>query len=496
MTVAPFHRRPLSWLFRVALLALAACLQQGCVLLSADEASGRIRLAGSATPSAADATGDAPVDAGELAAAPDAGARGDLPGVARTGGATARLTATLLQSELLAFADRYLEAVAEASDRGAGDAASARERAGFRQLKVVYVTAAITTVTEPEPLRVLRDLLVMLRLQRMVWDRGDHEWASAAAATRMKTALTALEAQLLKLGGLVYAGSDIALIHELTQRWHTANPDRRYVAFVRFHDFDDSELKRHFEQRTRRAGLLAPINKAADELQEMRRISERALFLANHMPMLLEWQAEAYLHEALSLPEVEDVAQNFARVSSAAEALSGDIGALPAHVAQEREATLNALAALVAREREATLTQIDEKLDAQRRALVGDLGATAGELGPLVEHIAQASAAIHDSLKLLAALEDGAGDAAFDLAELDVTVRNMTRLATDSAVLTESLRGLLADRDSASSGLARLDALLAAHERRLFGYAAILVALGGGLLCLAAVLWRRAPASS
>ena len=41
------------------------------------------------------------------------------------------------------------------------------------------------------------------------------------------------------------------------------------------------------------------------------------------------------------------------------------------------------------------------------------------------------------------------------------------------------------------SGFARLDQLVQAHERRLFYYGLVLIALFGGFLCVAALLMRR-----
>ena len=468
---------------RAPLAALLAVQLSGCVILS-DEAR---RASTDRSTDTAPATASAPL---VLDDRPAAGM--PLPGVDDPTRAV-RFTATTLQSELLAFADRYLEAIAEAADRSAEAAADATERAGFKQTKVVYVTAAITTVTEPEPLRVLRDLLVLLRLQRMVWEDQRHPWAAPDNAARMATALMILEGQIEKLAALVFDAQDIDGIQALVQRWHAANPDRRYVAFVRFHDLEDSKLKQRFEARLRRGGLLAPVTKAVDELEQMRRVAERALFLANHMPMLLEWQAEAYLHGALELPEVQTLTTNFDRFTGTTAELSALVGALPDQIARERAAALTALAALVRQERVEAIAQLGEVLSAERAALIADVNGSAGQLTPLAAHLAQATGGLRDSLTLLNDLQNGAGESDFDLARFDDTVTGLAQLTGDAKTLVEALQAALATGDGAAAGVDRLDRLLQAHERRLFSYALAIAVVCGAFLIGAALLLRRRP---
>lgn len=474
-------------MIRVVLAAVLALPLTGCVILS-DEAKRETAGASVEQASSGEATADyTPL---KLDDRPAAGM--PLPGVDDPSRA-ARFTATTLQSELLAFADRYLEAVAEATDRSAEAATDASERAGFKQTKVVYVTAAITTVTEPEPLRVMRDLLVLLRLQRMVWEARGHPWAAHENAVRMARALAILEAQLDKLAALVFTPQDIAAIRTLVEHWRAANPQRRYVAFVRFHDLEDSALKQQFEARLRRGGLLAPVTKAADELEQMRRVAERALFLANHMPMLLEWQAEAYLHGALELPEVQSLTANFDRFTGTTAELSALVGALPDQVARERAAALTDLAALVQRERSAAIEQLAEVLRQERTALLADLNGSAGQLTPLAAHLAQATGGLRDSLTLLTDWQAGSDGADFDLARFDSTVSGLTQLTGDAKTLVTALEAALAAGAGASAGVAQIDRLLQAHERRLFGYALALVVVFGSFLLGSVLLLRRRP---
>ena len=471
---------------RLLVVLLTLLGLSGCAVILGDRPmagfEGRTRDRAPSAPAADEALRSAEPDTGPVA----------LPGVLAGHEHAAALTANKLQSELLAFTDRYREAVAEASDWGASRAESASSRAGFVELKVVYVTAAITIATESEPLRVLRDLLVMARLQRMVWSDNAPPWASAESAARMQKALSRLEQQLMKLAKMVFTDQDIETLHALTQQWREENPERRYVAFVRFHDLEETEQKRKFESRTTHSGLLAPIAKANEELEDMRRVAERALFLANHMPMLLEWQAEAYLHGAMELPEVQALSQDFTRLSGSADRFSNTMDVLPEKIASERAATLREIAVLIARERSTTLTELGEQLRTERSGLMADLKSASGDLGPLIQHLAEATANTREALNLVSSLQSAnADDEDIDLEAVNRTAVNLIRLAGDTSQLLQTLHTLLADSEHAAAGLERLDQLLQAHEWRLFQYGLVLIALFGGFLCAVALLTRR-----
>ncbi len=414
-----------------------------------------------------------------------------LPGVADGAGAARPMTAALLQSELLAFADRYLEGLGEAADWGADHASSAKARAAFRQIKVVYVTAAVTTASEPDPLRVLRDLMVMVRLQVLVWDgSGFDSWVEPEARARMQRALRRLDAQLGQLAARVLPRDAIELVYELIRAWHAAHPERRYVAFTRFADLDDSELRHRFEAHIEAGGLLAPVTEAKAELQELRRVAERAIFLANHMPLLLEWQAEAFLFNTLKQPELQGVLGDVDRFADSAEAVTAALVALPERLAQERAAATVAVSEAVAQEREALLRQLADTVAAERSALLRDVRAASGELLPLAEALARLAEGSRETLSLVAALRGEEGGDEFTLAEARGLVESATRLSSQTLALVSAVDGLL----GTGSRLEALDEALARHERRLFGYLlALLVA--SAVVIPASVLsvsrWRR-----
>ncbi|MEQ8496877.1 MAG: hypothetical protein RLW61_10935 [Gammaproteobacteria bacterium] len=401
------------------------------------------------------------------------------------------ITVDLLQSELLAFADRYLEGLSEAADWGADHAPDPKARAAFRQTKVIYVTAAVTVVTEPDPLRVLRDLLVMVRLQLLVWrGEGFATWATPAARARMVEALHRLDGQIDLLAARVLPREAIDLVHALVAQWRDAHPDRRYVAFTRFADLGDSAQRRRYEEHVAAGGLLAPVVEAKEELHELRRVAERGIFLINHMPLLLEWQAEALVYNAVKLPEVQTVLTDLERYAQSAEGLAAAMATLSERVADERSAAIGQLVAAVGLERQATLEQFGLLLAREREAFAGLLSRSGRELLPLAEQLARTADGSRETLRLVAQIRGEEGGDEFTLAQAQALAETTIRLTDQTQGLVHAIGELVTSEDVGASML-QLDAMLARHERRLFGYAAGLVVLTVALVLLALMLSTR-----
>ena len=414
-----------------------------------------------------------------------------LPGVAADESMSRELTASLLQSELLAFADRYLEAIAEATDWSASAAQDPKARAAFRQTKVIYVTAAITTATEPDPLRVLRDMIVMLRLQRLVWENAEISYASEAARARMTKTLSVLEAQMHELAKRVFPAEAIEIIYQLTGQWYAANTERKYVAFVRFHDLGDSALRRRFDQHMEKGGLLAPVAEATREIQEMRRVAERGVFLANHMPMLVEWQAESLLYHALGLPEAQSFLSDFDRFAATGERFERLFARLPEELAAQRKAGLEQLELMLTNTSANALEEFANTLRTERKDTMRDLEHSAGALLPLAEQLATTAAGLRDTMAMVNALKgDDSGASEFSLEQLDATLAQMVTLTGEAGDLLKVVEALLGSEPSAAS-LSQFDALVKAHELRFLMYVSFLIVLIGVVASGVILVWRR-----
>src|SRR3954454_763668 len=86
-----------------------------------------------------------------------------------------RITRDELQQRLMAFADRYLSQISEATDQLKRTNDPAR-RLAAHSTKYYPATTVLTIAAEPDPEAGLLDMLTVVTLERMVWN--DDGWAA------------------------------------------------------------------------------------------------------------------------------------------------------------------------------------------------------------------------------------------------------------------------------------------------------------------------------
>jgi hypothetical protein len=399
-----------------------------------------------------------------------------IPGLHDMSVADSGLDAASLQTEMLYFADRFLAAVAETMDRGASRAGTAEGRVSLQQIKVAYVTSAIIIASEPEPLKVLREYLVFLELATMLWASGGDPGVPPDIAADVHRTLLSLQSQLRSIALLALSRDAIGTIRELAEEWRRDNPDRAYIAFVRFSDLGSPEARQQVAAEIRSGGLLAPVRAAVREAEELRLVSERAIFIANHMPILIEWQAELFLSRTLATPEVQSLIEDSAAFSTAATNLGGDLTGLLAEVSRERSAAIDHLALTLARERRATLDDFSSRINASSARFQAGLEESAEVLLPLSTQVSAATADVRRVMELLTDMQGDSDGESMDLADLAGALEGLTALSGSLGSLATALNGLVAAEGSADT-LARINRMLQAQEQRVFLYAAVLVLL-------------------
>jgi len=352
-------------------------------------------------------------------------------------------TAHEMNSRLMDFADTYLEGLGEVIDRVISDGVDERARYGYHGVKVFYVSAAIDIVTGTQSINQLIDMLILLRLQRQIWEQGGFPYSSREHAERIRLRLADLEQQLTTLALQVLSREEIDGIHTLAEQWKQDHPDRNYVAFVRFQDFADSDLKNRLKDTINRRGLFSSIDDAKREIEDARLTAERALFLANHMPLLLEWQAELFVFRTLATGEVlglqaraDEFSTTAGRLAGLLDSLPEDIGAEIQKLVEHNDATLGGLIS--------DLLQASENLK-QVAAAFGPLLARNGEQAgttPDLQHIQSVIADFREATAQLAAIMETFNGMHYDRNSIDhfAAVLDDQRQALDTMITGQSYR--------------------------------------------------------
>jgi hypothetical protein len=104
---------------------------------------------------------------------------------------------------------------------------------------------------------------------------------------------------------------------------------------------------------------LAGLEPAVAEVQQSRRLAERALYFLQHLPALLSAQVELTGMRSANSPAVQGALSDWSRFSAATESFAATAAGLPPALSAEREALLAQLGAEITAQREGLLRDLE-----------------------------------------------------------------------------------------------------------------------------------------
>ncbi len=405
-------------------------------------------------------------------------------------GDKAMLTDAELHQELQAFADRYIQRVVQAAENATKTSKSSEEREVFQRFKTASAASAVSIAIEQNPLHGLRDMRVMVRLQHLVWKNGGPKGVSTEQATDINDVLAKLELAIDALASHVIPASDMQELNARIDAWYEQRSEQTDVAFIRFQNLDLPGTQ--LDSNTSNVGLLAPVSQTAHELNETRKMADRALFLANHMPMLAQWRGELLVSHLLSSPEVVEYLDEAKSIRETLRQLIEETNRAQARLSEERQQIQQEMELYrpILQTAATDFHLLPEHLASEREAFFSALDSRATTYQPMLNQIKDIS---QNSLEASLAAErvvnklyeDKAGDIPF-AAKLDKVLLISARAERATAVL-ETLLG----PNAKVADLDVLDARIAAHERRIFSYVAMLLVLLAVLVTGMRFIWIR-----
>lgn len=205
----------------------------------------------------------------------------------------------------MGFADRYLNRMSEALDTAAMSHPTPQCRVAAQATKYYPGITVVTVACEPDPSVALLDMLVVVTLERLVWEGSWSKEIFGDEAAEVMRAQREVEADIWNVAGSVMSPAQLKEIRTLIEEWRANNPSRRYVSSMRFDDI--VSLRQDRAVAPIQFDMLAPVTEAARTVEEARILGERTLFLAARMPILLHWQMELLLQEATARPEFQQL---------------------------------------------------------------------------------------------------------------------------------------------------------------------------------------------
>ena len=281
-----------------------------------------------------------------------------------------------LQSLLMNFSDNFVVSLFAATKDLKNRVGSPRERREVTETGVFFSTAAWMTAANANPEVSLLDMAVMVTLGRIVVEEywipqvwGDH-------GKRILEVFRKGEAEIWALAAKVLDQEQQQELRNMIREWRASHPEQVVVAHMRFSDFAALRRESPLADAARSGGFLG-IKGAARAVDEIRLVSERAMFYLQRMPPMLNWQAELLFDKLSTSPEIEQLRSDSSTLSNAFGRLAKMTDQLPVLIEKERTAAIDQLTeqvgTRVTAERKAVIDQFKDLVSTERKAAIDQL---------------------------------------------------------------------------------------------------------------------------
>ena len=260
------------------------------------------------------------------------------------------VTLTVLQMQVMRFADTYVATVAQASDDLTANATNPEIRLAALRWKLGQATSAYTDATGQNPALNALDMLVLVTMARMVVEEYGVETYGDAIQPLLDTQRN-LETNAWALAGGVLKPAQQQELRDLIQAWREKNPRQRYIGPIRFREFVTALGKSPTPATTAPTSIfsllfldpLAGLDPTAAAIQETRELGERAMYYSQRMPQLLAWQTELLAYQLAAQPESRQVLSNAQQLAASADIFAKTSEQLPQVINDQRQAGIQQL---------------------------------------------------------------------------------------------------------------------------------------------------------
>lgn len=225
------------------------------------------------------------------------------------------------QASLSSFAGTYVAAIAQAADEVKLEAKDPQMRRAMQATKTGTLGGISNIVLDKNPYVATLDMTVVITLQRMVWEENIHEQFPVPGVERILEVQRNAEEQIWEIVQRYLTEEEADSLREMIVEWKREHPNQIYVLPVRFGDFD--ELRATSAKKRSSGGFLfGSISQASIAVDEARLVAEKALYLAEVLPLLMGWIAELTVYNITVNDEFQQILVDLNTLADATHTLA------------------------------------------------------------------------------------------------------------------------------------------------------------------------------
>ena len=147
---------------------------------------------------------------------------------------------------------------------------------------------------------------------------------------------------------------------------------------IRFSDFDAGRRKSKLTRAKKGGGVFKSVEVATQQVEEMRLLAERGMFLGTRLPLLTGILADTWLSQLMINPGVKDMLSDMRQFSEVSGRFADVAESIPDNIAVERQKAIRQVMREVDTLSQKTLDRVMAKVEIERQAaikqLVGEIG--------------------------------------------------------------------------------------------------------------------------
>jgi hypothetical protein len=250
-----------------------------------------------------------------------------------------RMTEKQLDELSNAYADRFYTLMLTASERVMRDNPDLQQCRIMNGLRLLTVSSMYDIATSPDTITQLVNQLVVVTLENHFWvESGRAQLIWGDRAKYLVENLRKANEDIWALAAKAFTDEQLSEIDLTISSWWVRGGGTEFASYVRFSDIAGNRGRLLIEQVRGGAGLLAPLDRATEQIQSASQALERSFFWAKRVPLFANWQIEALWYDLLAMPDSRQVLSNINTLSQAPALMSQRMNLVTDTVAQTREA--------------------------------------------------------------------------------------------------------------------------------------------------------------
>jgi len=279
------------------------------------------------------------------------------------------ITEAELQSHVMSFVDRFAARMVTSFEEFQIKKPPKKNRYEVLAMITYSISNAYIIAGESDPDVALLDIISMVTLGRIIFEEeGQQKYGKTVQPIIQGFRLA--EKDIREIAAVVLTPDQLAELMSIIKSWRTENPELTFFPPIRFSDFAAGRRESRLTKADRQAGLFKSVEAATEQVEGMRLLAERGMYLATRMPQLSGLYAELWLTRLLESPYTADVLEDISTLSGATDRLAEAAEKLPDQIAAERNATIKQAMKSIAQERIGAINQIAATLSSERKAVI------------------------------------------------------------------------------------------------------------------------------